>query len=36
MGISDKIEVAAIAIDKEEILQVYGTITWPFQSSSTL
>lgn len=36
MSISDKIEVATIAIDKEKILEIYGTIKWPFQSSSTL
>ena len=36
MGISDKIEVATIAIDKGKILEIYETITWPFQSSLTL
>ena len=36
MGISDKIEVAAIATDKAKILEIYRTITWPFQSILTL
>ena len=36
MGISNKTEVATIAIDKGKILKIYETITWPFQSSLTL
>ena len=30
MGISNKIEVATIAIDREKILEIYVTITWRF------
>ena len=31
MGISDKIEVAAIATDEAKILEIYGMITLSFQ-----